>query len=199
VSVFINCPFDKEYRPLLRVALFTTFFLGLKPRTSLERGNAGEPRIGKIMELIKNSKYGIHDLSRIKSSAPDEFARLNMPFELGLDIAVQHISKKGKLCLVVETEPYRYQKALSDLSGNDIKAHKDDPKELMKVIREWIHQNHHKNHGFPLLESMWGTYCDFKGKLKEDFKLSDDSDDAINDVSISEYMAAMAVVVKPSC
>lgn len=35
-NVFINCPFDENYLPLLRPLLFTVIYLRLKPRIALE-------------------------------------------------------------------------------------------------------------------------------------------------------------------
>lgn len=84
-NVFINCPFDPEYYPLLRPLLITLVLLGFNPRIALERSDSGEQRIDKICELITNSKYSVHDLSRLKAERKDEFYRLNMPFELGID------------------------------------------------------------------------------------------------------------------
>jgi hypothetical protein len=52
----------------------------------LERLDSGRPRIDKIISLIKESKYAIHDLSRLKAREAGEYYRLNMPFELGLDV-----------------------------------------------------------------------------------------------------------------
>ena len=43
-----------------------------------------------------------------------------------------------KKTLVLEKEPYRYQAALSDLSGSDIKNHSDEPIRLVKVVRDWF-------------------------------------------------------------
>lgn len=39
-NVFINCPFDDEYKPLLRALLFSVIDLGFEPRIALERLNA---------------------------------------------------------------------------------------------------------------------------------------------------------------
>lgn len=84
-NVFINCPFDREYYSLLRPLLFTIVFLGFNPRLATERSDSGENRLEKIRELIRDSKYSIHDLSRLRSKKAKEFYRLNMPFELGMD------------------------------------------------------------------------------------------------------------------
>jgi hypothetical protein len=52
-----------------------------------------------------------------------------MPFELGLDIGIRSASKRNRLStkqnLIIEQVSFRYQKALSDLSGNDIQVYGD--------------------------------------------------------------------------
>src|ERR1700674_4726096 len=85
-DVFVNCPFDREYLPLLRPILFTIIDLGFSPRIALESLDSGRPRIEKIITLVESSKFAIHDLSRIQARQAGEYYRLNMPFELGLDV-----------------------------------------------------------------------------------------------------------------
>jgi len=82
-NVFVNCPFDDEYLPLLRPLLFCLIYLGFSPRIALESLDSGKPRYDKIVLLIQQSKYAVHDLSRLQASKAGEFYRLNMPFELG--------------------------------------------------------------------------------------------------------------------
>jgi hypothetical protein len=65
-NAFINCPYDAEYLPLLRLLVFTVLYAGLNPRLASERLNSGETRISKIVELIRESRYAIHDLSGIQ-------------------------------------------------------------------------------------------------------------------------------------
>ncbi len=78
----------------------------------------------------------VHDLSRIRSVKANEFYRMNMPFELGLDIGCKFF-KEGyynkKKCLILEKKKYRYQKALSDISGSDIKT-------TMTILRNWYYK-----------------------------------------------------------
>ena len=97
-NVFVNCPFDDDYRQLLLSVIFTVKHLGYNPRLSLERADSAESRIEKIVGLINQSKYGIHDLSRIVSEGKNEHYRMNMPFvfdvSLVLIMAVKN-SKKG--------------------------------------------------------------------------------------------------------
>src|SRR5438552_15771037 len=39
-SVFINCPFDKQFEPIMQAMLFCIVYLGLKPRIARERNDA---------------------------------------------------------------------------------------------------------------------------------------------------------------
>lgn len=66
-AVFVNCPFDDDYAPLLEAALFCIVSFGFSPRLANERLEAGENRLDKIIEMIRESKYSIHDLSRCKA------------------------------------------------------------------------------------------------------------------------------------
>lgn len=47
-NVFINCPFDKDFLPLLKALLFTVIRCKLNPRIALERFDSGETRFDKI-------------------------------------------------------------------------------------------------------------------------------------------------------
>ena len=89
-NVFINCPFDEDHEQLLHAILFCLIRFGFKPGIAAERIDSGEARPEKIKELIRESKYSIHDLSRFRSSAYDEHYRMNMPFELGLDFGCKN-------------------------------------------------------------------------------------------------------------
>lgn len=52
-SVFINCPFDEDYEPILQAILFCVVYLGLHPRIARERNDSAEVRIEKITGLIE--------------------------------------------------------------------------------------------------------------------------------------------------
>ena len=133
-NVFINCPFDKEYYALLRPLLFTIIYLGYNPRIASERSDSAENRVDKICELIRDSKYSIHDFSRLKASRAKEYYRLNMPFEFGVEYGGRLFGASfmnQKKCLILERRLYDFKRALSDLSGVDIKSHKNKPDEAM--------------------------------------------------------------------
>lgn len=42
-NVFVNCPFDDDYLPLIRPLLFTIIYLGLTPRITLESWTQASP------------------------------------------------------------------------------------------------------------------------------------------------------------
>lgn len=95
-SVFINCPFDKDYEPILQAILFCVIFLGFEPRIATENSDSGSIRLEKIRDLIENSKFSIHDLSRCQAKKKGEHFRLNMPFELGVDYGCRQYLGNGR-------------------------------------------------------------------------------------------------------
>jgi len=140
-SVFINCPFDEEYKSLLRPMLFTLVYVGLMPRLASEKSDSLEQRIEKILRLIKECKYSIHDLSRLKSERAKEFSRLNMPFELGIEYGCRRTANnhlRTKRSLILEKKRYDVQKALSDLNGVDIKTHNNSPAGIVRALQHWF-------------------------------------------------------------
>jgi hypothetical protein len=140
-NVFINCPFDEKYFPLLRPLLFTVIYLKLKPRIALESMDSGQLRLDKIVSLIKDSKFSIHDLSRSEALAPGELYRLNMPFELGIDFGCRFFGASPhneKRALILEAKEHRYKASISDLAGADIACHKDEPYKVIGEVRAWL-------------------------------------------------------------
>ena len=172
---------------MLRVMLFSLLYFGFIPRIASEKFDSGEPRIQKLYDLIRESKYGIHDLSRIKAQKKGDLYRLNMPFELGLDIGCREFGEKtDKHHLILETKRYRYQAALSDLANSDIMAHNDDESTLVKCIRRWFASN-----GFRKLQSptiVWYDFQNFMADFYNDRKSAGFSDDDIYDLPIPEYV-----------
>jgi hypothetical protein len=191
-SVFINCPFDPAYQPLLQAVLFTTLYLGLRPRIALERLDSGESRISKILEMIGESRYAIHDLSRLQAREAGEYYRLNMPFELGLDVGCRHFGAEGmarKRCLILESEPYRYQVALSDLSGSDIAAHEDEPRRAVTEVRNWLAMQCRPDAPGPT--EVWIAFSDFSGWYEMSLASRGFSDEDVSRVSVPELLSGI--------
>ena len=196
-GVFVNCPFDDEYFYLLRPLLFCVIYLGFQPRIALEDLDSGEPRITKIVALVKKSRFAIHDLSRLQAEHVGEYFRLNMPFELGLDVGCR-LFKRGKWqtkkCLILETERYRYQKAISDLSNSDIAAHWDEPAEVIVQVRNWLNNQAQLHADGPAL--IWSHFNDFMADNYDALKARGFSDDNIERLPIAELMSHMQHWVK---
>lgn len=139
--VFINCPFDPPYQPMFDAAVFTVSDCGFVPRCSLEDSDGGEPRLSKIIRQLKSCRYSIHDISRTEIDRASGLPRFNMPLELGIDLGLRHSGEakwSEKKCVVLDTERYRFQKFISDISGQDPEAHENDPKALVGLIRNWL-------------------------------------------------------------
>lgn len=140
-SVFINCPFDADYRDLLHALVFAIHDCGFVARTALEVQDVGEIRLHKIIGLIGASKFGFHDLSRVELDGANNLPRFNMPLELGLFLGAYHYGDRkqlSKVCLVADAERLRYQKFISDIAGQDPVEHKNSPAELIRVTRNWL-------------------------------------------------------------
>lgn len=137
-QVFINCPFDEEYRPLFQALVFVVHACGMVARTALEADNGAEVRIEKITLIIAECCHSVHDISRVELDADSGLPRMNMPFELGLFLGAQRFGEgrqKKKTCIIFDRERYRYQKFLSDIAGQDIRAHHGSAAELIRVVR----------------------------------------------------------------
>lgn len=133
-NVFINCPFDDTYKSLFQTIVFTIQACGFIPRCALEYDDSDDVRIQKINSLIADCQYGIHDLSL---SEP----RFNMPLELGIFIGCKQFGdaqQQKKKYLILEKEAHQSKRFISDLSGQDVKAHQNNPQMLIRSIRDWL-------------------------------------------------------------
>jgi len=192
-TVFINCPFDPDYAGILRPVVFAVLYFDLEPRLASERLNSAEPRITKIIDLIRSAKYGIHDLSRIKANAEGELFRLNMPLELGIDLGCREFGAghlADKRVLILEAEPYRYQAALSDLSGSDIAAHNNEPLTAMRCVRNWLVSELRLRRAIGA-QRFWDKFNDFADADFEQMKESGHSEIDIETRPISDMTNAM--------
>ena len=189
-NVFINCPYDDEYLPLLKSMIFTIKACGFHPRIALERFNSAEVRLQKIKQLIEESSYSIHDLSRIKAVNAGDYFRLNMALELGMDIGSRDYHPDpifwDKKLLVLEHERYSVQKGLSDMSFGDCKTHEGSEEKLIKCVRDWFYENGNKK--LKPAFSVWNDFNVFMSnlyveKIKHGYKKEE-----IDHILIPEYI-----------
>jgi len=140
-SVFINCPFDDRYQPLFRALCLAVLACGRIARCALELSDAGYTRIERLRRLIAGCDLGIHDISRTECSP---LPRFNMPFELGFFLGAKGFGpplQRKKKTLIMDRRRYRYQRFLSDISGQDIQAHSDGPENVVRIVRRWLVAN----------------------------------------------------------
>ena len=78
-----------------------------------------------------------------------DLPRFNLPFELGLDLGCRTYGKGRmvtKKCLILDKERFRYMRVISDISGNDIRAHNGKDKDLIREVRNTskLYPNEHQ-------------------------------------------------------
>ncbi len=74
-NVFINCPFDSDYAPIFEAIVFAVHDAGFRPKCARERLDSSEIRLQKIVSLISDSKFSIHDLSRTELDEANRLPR----------------------------------------------------------------------------------------------------------------------------
>lgn len=139
--VFINCPFDNKYKPLFEAIVFVVHNLGFMPRCALEIDDASEVRFAKIIRIIEECPYGVHDISSVRLGAGTHLPRFNMPLELGLYLGCKVFgsgTQHKKACLILDSDPYRYRASISDISGQDIHSHRGEPARAITEVRNWL-------------------------------------------------------------
>lgn len=176
-SVFINCPFDTNYKPIFDAIVFTVMECGFIPRCALEEADSGQVRIEKINQIIASCRYGIHDISRTELDPKHRLPRFNMPLELGLFLGCQRFGAthhRRKCCLIFDREPYRYQKFISDIAGQDIAVHQTDPDNVIKRIRNWLAAYNTPLPGGTAIVARYATFRKALPKICKHLKLSPD-------------------------
>ena len=149
--VFLNAPFDPKYQPLFDAVVFAVIACGYEPRCSLESSDSGTPRISRLREIIRECDLSIHDLSRIEPDADSGLPRFNMPFEFGLFIGARDfggMEHRRKICLVLAEHQFVYQKYISDIAGQDISMHNNEPAKAIARVRNFL-RGHSDSHSIP--------------------------------------------------
>lgn len=130
-AVFLNIPYDDQFHRLCLAYICAVASFGLVPRATLEI--PGVRRLDRILELIEECPFSLHDLSRVQLSLPNpRLPRFNMPFELGL--AVASGGRKTHVWYVFETEKFRVDRSLSDLAGTDVYIHNGTIQGVLKQV-----------------------------------------------------------------
>jgi hypothetical protein len=153
-SVFLNVPFDESYEPLFVALISALVALGRTPRSVLEVPEQGDGRLVRILRLIRSCPVSIHDLSRVGLPV-----RFNMPFELGIAVALARIDRGHKFILL-EAERHRLQKTLSDVNGIDPGIHRATVRGIISCVLSLLgkqHVNPHPKQVVHIHRQLWKT------------------------------------------
>jgi hypothetical protein len=140
-DVFVNCPFDDGYKLLFDAVVFTIIRSGFAPRCALETDNAADNRFDKICQIIRECRYGVHDISRTETDGDPPLPRFNMPLELGVFLGAKKYggpAHRQKSCIIFDRERYRFQRYISEIAGQDIHAHGGDRRALITELATWL-------------------------------------------------------------
>ncbi len=144
-NIFINCAFDSTFIHHFRAIVFTVHSCGFIARCAMESGNVAGVRIDKIVKIIKDCRYGVHDLSCVEITEHSPLPRYNMPYELGIFMGCKAFGSalhRKKDFIVIGSVSHRYKRLVSDLAGYDFPAYnKEDHNSLIKIIRDWLYHS----------------------------------------------------------
>jgi hypothetical protein len=167
-SVFLNIPYDPQFSDLCLAYIAGIACFGLTPRATLEIPG-GARRLDRILELIGNCEFSIHDLSRVQlNRTRPSTPRFNMPFELGLTVAWQRLRDPNHTWFVFEATRFRAAKSLSDLSGTDIYIHGGT---ILGVFQQLCHAFINEARR-PSVGEMMAAYRYLKGEMATILKAS---------------------------
>lgn len=142
--------------------VFTIIASGYHPRCALDATDGAEIRVGKIATMIGACDWGIHDLSRVEID-DGGVPRFNMPMELGIHLGARLLGEarhRRKRALILDAERHRYDAALSDISGQDIEAHGNDPDRAIGCVRNWLSE--HRSHNASPLPGAAALQADYR-------------------------------------
>jgi hypothetical protein len=139
-SVFINCPYDPHYNRNFWALTFAVMDAGFTLRAAVEVDNGAQSRLDKIIRIIADCPYSVHDLCRADTP------RFNMPFEVGLAVALANGPALSKRLLVLATSKKKFEATCSDLKGVDPSYYRGAP---AAATSTWLQQFFDHRRVFP--------------------------------------------------
>ncbi len=138
-QVFLNYPFDDAFLSLADALSFAVVAGGLLPVCAYDLTAPDRPRLEMLVEAIQNCHYSAHDLSRSQGEGAQNFARMNMPVEMGMALFhALHSQRREHRCLFFVTTAHDYKAFASDLAGLDPRVHNGDEVRLLTDMYEWL-------------------------------------------------------------
>jgi hypothetical protein len=166
-SVFLNIPYDSRFENLFLAYIAAISAFGFTPRATLEIPFSRR-RLDRIVELISVSEYSVHDLSRVQldTRAP-RTPRFNMPFELGLTVALERASVPDHNWVVCESQRQRLHKSLSDLDGTDVYVHDGTIRGVFRELCSVFVRSHRQPNAVQMMQIYRVLRAEFRGILRK--------------------------------
>lgn len=157
-AAFLNVPYDAKNEDVFLAFLAGLSGFALIPRATLEIPGS-QRRLDRIVRLLRRCRYSFHDLSRVEiDPTPPATPRFNMPFELGLAVALEKTRQIRHEWLVFETRSHRVWKSLSDLAGTDEYVHGGTPRGVLQALTNALVGRRHQ----PTAAELEEVYRDVK-------------------------------------
>jgi hypothetical protein len=138
-QVFLNFPFDEKFSSLADAMSFAVVAGGLLPVSAYDLTTPDRPRLEMLVEAIRCCRYSAHDFSRAEGEGLHNFARMNMPIEMGMALFYAlHTQRREHRCLFFVATPNDYKAFASDLSGLDPRVHNNDNIRILTDMYEWL-------------------------------------------------------------
>ncbi len=194
-SVFLNIPYDSRFENLLLAYIAAISAFGFTPRAALEIPFSRR-RLDRIVDLISASEYSVHDLSRVQldTHAP-RTPRFNMPFELGLTVALERTAARDHHWVVCESQRHRLHKSLSDLDGTDVYVHDGTIRGVFRELCNVFVRSHRQPNVVQMMQIYRVLRTEFRGILRSAGARDPFNARVFKDLSILASAAADEIVV----
>ncbi|HKO99963.1 MAG TPA: hypothetical protein VJU86_23515 [Pyrinomonadaceae bacterium] len=138
-QVFLNYPFDDDFEHLGLAMHFAVIASGLIPVCARDLTSPDRPRLEMLVHAIDNCHLSAHDFSRLTGEGELNFARFNMPVEMGMALfhALQTQRNEHRCAFFVQAA-HDYRIAASDLAGLDPISYENDEFSLLTSVYEWL-------------------------------------------------------------
>lgn len=166
----MNVPYDRRYEGMYLAFIAGLSAFGLVPRATVEIPGS-ERRLDRILALLRGCRYSFHDLSRVTlDRTPPATPRFNMPFELGLAVALERSGLPHEW-FVFEARSHRLAKSLSDLNGTDPYIHGGKAGGVLRSLSNALVRSEHQPTTAQLHE-VYGDVREAAAAMKADRSVS---------------------------
>ena len=79
---------------------------------------------------------------------------------------------------------------ISDISGNDIKSHRNEPELLIKAVRDWFKPT---IADIPFYKGIWLAYCEFESDFETTLRSGGYNPKDINELTFCDIIEYIAI------